>query len=251
MDKGASDASARARGGFCGSPIIKPQLVAPGAHDAGIEYGVLAPEIAADNMAAHIAERMSVEVTFGQQIHYPMVQWQQPYVSFINELITMLAKSACDISRQQAALPYQDFRSTVRWQGCESIPKSKDSLSMREVVLPISDDNEGAVKGHQVFQVNIVQFQVPHQGVTNLFGAEDIVTTMLENMRPWYEPRNLGVFVAFSATCWGALKVVRQVIGGAPTQLTPHLPSPWFVNGRPSLLEVHHQWRRRTCRSCV
>ena len=135
-----------------GSPIIKPPLAAPGAHDAGIEYGVLAAEIAADNMAAHIAESMSVEVTFGQQVHYPTVQWQQPYVSFINELITMLAKSDCDISRQQAALPYQDFRSTVRWQGCESIPKSKDSLSMREVVLPISDDNEGAVKGDQVFQ---------------------------------------------------------------------------------------------------
>ena len=28
---------------------------APGAHDAGIEYGVLAADIAADNMAAHIA----------------------------------------------------------------------------------------------------------------------------------------------------------------------------------------------------
>ena len=41
------------------SPILKPPLAAPGAHDAhdaGIDYGVLAPEIAADNMAAHIAE---------------------------------------------------------------------------------------------------------------------------------------------------------------------------------------------------
>ena len=28
---------------------------APGPHDAGIEYGVLAADIAADNMAAHIA----------------------------------------------------------------------------------------------------------------------------------------------------------------------------------------------------
>jgi hypothetical protein len=27
----------------------------PGAHDAGIDYGVLAADIAADNMAAHIA----------------------------------------------------------------------------------------------------------------------------------------------------------------------------------------------------
>ena len=41
------------------SPILKPPLAAPGAHDAhdaGIDYGVLAAEIAADNMAAHIAE---------------------------------------------------------------------------------------------------------------------------------------------------------------------------------------------------
>ena len=116
---------------------------------------------------------------------------------------------------------------------------------MHEVVRPMSNEDEGTVKGHSVFQVNIVQFQdqVPHWEVTSLFGAEDIVTTMLENMQPWYEPRNLGVFVAFSATCWGALKVVRQVIGSAPTLIARHLPSPWFVNGRPSLLEVHHQWQ--------
>ena len=28
---------------------------APGAHDGGLEYGVIAPDVAADNMAAHIA----------------------------------------------------------------------------------------------------------------------------------------------------------------------------------------------------
>ena len=32
-----------------------PPPTAPGAHDAGIEYGEIAPDIAADNMAAHIA----------------------------------------------------------------------------------------------------------------------------------------------------------------------------------------------------
>ena len=31
----------------------------PGPHDAGIEYGVLAADIAADNMAAHIAAASS------------------------------------------------------------------------------------------------------------------------------------------------------------------------------------------------
>jgi hypothetical protein len=34
-----------------------PPVTAPGAHDAGIDYGVLAPDIAADNMAAHIAAK--------------------------------------------------------------------------------------------------------------------------------------------------------------------------------------------------
>ena len=32
-----------------------PPLTAPGAHDAGIHYGEIAADIAADNMAAHIA----------------------------------------------------------------------------------------------------------------------------------------------------------------------------------------------------
>jgi hypothetical protein len=113
---------------------------------------------------------------------------------------------------------------------------------MHEVVHPISDDDGDTVKEHRVFTVNIVPLQVTNHGVPNLFGAEDIVTTMLENMKPWYEPRNLKVLVAFSGTCWGALKVVRLVIGGATTHVTRHLPSPWFYNGRPSVLEAHHQW---------
>jgi hypothetical protein len=37
----------------------RPPTAAPAAHDAGIEYGVLAADIAADNMAAHIADLLS------------------------------------------------------------------------------------------------------------------------------------------------------------------------------------------------
>ena len=38
-------------------PLVmkRPLPTAPGAHDAGIEYGEIAADIAADNMAAHIA----------------------------------------------------------------------------------------------------------------------------------------------------------------------------------------------------
>ena len=39
-----------------------PPVTAPGAHDAGIDYGVLAPDIAADNMAAHIAAKADQEM---------------------------------------------------------------------------------------------------------------------------------------------------------------------------------------------
>ena len=35
---------------------------APGAHDAGIDYGVLAADIAADNMAAHITAKADQEM---------------------------------------------------------------------------------------------------------------------------------------------------------------------------------------------
>ena len=40
--------------------VPPPPPTAPGAHDAGIEYGENAPEIAADNMAAHIAAKHEV-----------------------------------------------------------------------------------------------------------------------------------------------------------------------------------------------
>jgi hypothetical protein len=188
------------------------------------------------------ASIMNVQVILGDQVYNLNLQWGQQYVTFINELIAMMATSACPLSRKHAALPYHDFRNSVRWQECQHIPRSKDTLSMHEVIQPISDDDRDKFTEHQVFSVNIEQLQEAGPGVTNLFGSEDIVTTMLENMNPWYEPRNLGVLVAFSATCWGALKVVRQVIGGATTDVTPHLPSPFFYNGRPSVLEAHHQW---------
>jgi hypothetical protein len=189
------------------------------------------------------ASIMRARVVFGDHVLDLQLDWRQLYVTFVNDLKMAMAKSDSVISKQHAALPYQDFRSTIRWQGCKFIPSSNDSFSMHEVVHPLGDDDEDTVKDHRLFQVNIVPLQVTNHGVPNLFGAEDIVTTMLENMKPWYEPRNLRVLVAFSATCWGALKVVRLVIGGATTDVTPHLPSPWFHNGRPSVLEAHHQWQ--------
>ena len=39
-----------------------PPPTAPGAHDAGINYGEIAPDIAADNMAAHIAAKADQEM---------------------------------------------------------------------------------------------------------------------------------------------------------------------------------------------
>ena len=195
------------------------------------------------NIEISKASVMNVQVIFGDQVHNLNVQWGQQYVTFVNEVIKTFAKSTCALSRQHAALPYPDFRNTIRWQECQHIPRSKDSLSMREVIQPISDDDEDKFKEHRVFKVDIEQFHDTHPGVTDLFGSEDIVTTMLENMHPWYDPRNLGVLIAFSATCWGALKVVRLLIGGAPTPEISHLPSPWFFNGRPSVIELHHQWQ--------
>jgi hypothetical protein len=40
----------------------RPPPAAPAAHDAGIDYGVLAADIAADNMAAHIAAEADQEM---------------------------------------------------------------------------------------------------------------------------------------------------------------------------------------------
>ena len=46
----------------CSEMQPPPPPTAPGAHDAGIDYGVLAPDIAADNMAAHIAAKADQEM---------------------------------------------------------------------------------------------------------------------------------------------------------------------------------------------
>ena len=43
-----------------------PPPTAPGAHDAGIEYGEIAADIAADNMAAHIAAATDFGETAGK-----------------------------------------------------------------------------------------------------------------------------------------------------------------------------------------
>ena len=50
-----SDAGNGAHGVVCSEMPSPPPPTAPGAHDAGIDYGEIAAEIAADNMAAHIA----------------------------------------------------------------------------------------------------------------------------------------------------------------------------------------------------
>ena len=212
-----------------------------GAHEPGLEYGVNAAEIAADNMAAHVAEMMTVDVLFNGQVQHLVFQWRQPYSSFVNQLIELMKNSECPLSRRQAAIPYEDFRSSIRWKECQPLKRSTDSLSMLEVVLPIYDDD--ATNDCRVFKVIVTPaFEVTDPGVLNLFGTEDIVAAVLESLKPWYEPHNVRVLIAFSATCWGALRVVRQVLRVAALQDQLCLPSPIFLNGRPSALEAQNQW---------
>ena len=67
------EASAAAGSSECLLPLFREMPpsppTAPGAHEAGIEYGENAPEIAADNMAAHIAAKHEVFSRDSQQSH--------------------------------------------------------------------------------------------------------------------------------------------------------------------------------------
>ena len=62
----------------------RPPTAAPAAHDAGIEYGVLAADIAADNMAAHIAAAADSELPSEVTLFAPPVTAAGPPVNAAN-----------------------------------------------------------------------------------------------------------------------------------------------------------------------
>jgi len=78
---------------------------APGAHDGGLEYGVLAPDVAADNMAAHIAtvpEDMPAPTTL--TAHAAYMAEHDPFSPEAYETVEDAAKARAAAAAAAAAL---------------------------------------------------------------------------------------------------------------------------------------------------